>query len=187
MKKIMLIKRLSIFAFIALALSCTKEKVVSQSTAAETNAVLLAGAKGSSKSWKLTGITLKENSNAVQSASASDLPSCEADNVLTFSNNATQTYTQIENTLCTSTDPTTVEKGSWAFTDDGKTLLIDAFVYPTSTQFSDTNEPFLIFFILAQGVPLTVTSITDSTFTIAYTVTDSSNNNYYITVTFTKA
>lgn len=164
-------------------LSCSKSSTTPPS-AAETNAVLLAGAKGGNKSWNLTSATVSVNGGVAQAVT--NIPACESDNVFTFSNNATQEYNEAEGaTSCASGDPSTIEKGSWAFTDDGKTLLIDATYYPTSTQF--TNEQDLPLFILTQGEPLTVSAITASSFTLIYSYTDSSTSTTYaFTITFTK-
>lgn len=166
-------------------LSCSKSSTTPPS-AAETNAVLLAGTKGGSKSWNLTSATVSLNGGIAQAIT--NIPACESDNVFTFSNNATQEYNEDEGTTqCASTDPKTIEKGSWAFTDDGKTLLIDATYYPTSTQIS--NEQDLPLFILTQGEPLTVSAITAASFTLSYFYTDSSSTpstTYSFTIIFTK-
>jgi len=163
--------------------SCSKSETT---PIAETNGTLLAGTKGASKSWSLTSATVSVNGATAQAVT--DIPACESDNVFVFSNNATQDYTETEgSTSCASTDPATVEKGSWAFTDDGKNLLIDGVYFPTSAQFQAEQD--LPLFILSQGEPLTVKQITASSFTVTYSYQDTSTSpatSYFFTVSFTK-
>ena len=177
-----------------LIVSCTKKETTPPS-AAEVNAGLLAGTKGSSKKWKLTSISESINGGAAQTVTAtSGIPACESDNVFQFSNNSAQSYIQTEGaTACNvgGTDPSTIESGSWAFTDDGKSLLIDAITFPTSTQFqneSPSDGYFLYYFILAIGKPLTVTQLTSSSLKVTYsgTYVDNSNvtNTYVDTLVF---
>jgi hypothetical protein len=162
--------------------SCSKS---TSTPVSETDGTLLAGAKGATKSWNLTSATVSVNGATAQAIT--NIPACESDNVFTFTNNSTQDYVETEGaTTCASTDPTTVEKGSWGITDDGKNLLIDATYYPTSAQF--TAEQDLPLFILSQGEPLQLTKITATTFTIAYSYQDTSTTpatTYSFTVTFT--
>jgi hypothetical protein len=176
------------FIAIMVIVSCSK-KETTPPTGAETNATLLAGANGGSKSWKITSISQSANgSTQTLTAASGNIPACEADNIFQFSNNATQSYQTTDGaTQCTTGDPATLESGSWAFTTDGKTLLIDATVYVTSTQ--ATAEPLVGFFVLSQGVPLTVSQISDSSMTINYTYTDTSTTPstvYTFTIIFTK-
>ncbi len=171
---------------ILIIVSCSK-KDTTPPTGAETNATLLAGAQGGSKSWKITSIMISSGGNSqtytTTSTSTNIIPACEADNIFLFSHNATQTYQQTEGaTTCTANDPATLESGSWAFTTDGKSLLIDATVYVTSTQAS--AEQLLSLLILSEGEPLTVTQITDSSMTLTYTYTDTSGTTP-VTYTFT--
>jgi len=175
---------LILFSSVVLITSCSKTETAT--SAAETNAVLLAGTKGGSKSWHLASVSAVINGGASQPLN--NIPACELDNIFLFSNNATQGYTETEGpTLCTSTDPSTLELGSWAFTDDGKSLLIDATVSATSDQFNAEQD--LPFFILSQGEPLTVSQLTATTLVLTYPYTDTSNTpstNYVFTITFTK-
>jgi len=179
---------LSIFLILIIA-SCSKEKA--SPTLADSNGVLLAGAKGSSKSWRIASISESVNGGTAQTVtpSASGIPTCEADNVFLFSNNATQSYTDTEGaTSCTSGDPATVESGSWAFTADGKSLVIDGTVYATTAQFQSTAEPFLGYLILSEGTPLTVSQLTAANLTVSYTYVDNSASpakNFLITLAFT--
>jgi hypothetical protein len=162
--------------------SCTK-KETTPPTAGEVNSGLLAGTKGSAKKWKLTSISESYNGGALQTVTASSgIPTCESDNIFQFSYNSAQSYTQTEgSTTCNyggGSDPNTIESGSWAFTDDGKSLLIDATYFPTSTQFQNESPPngyFLYYFILAIGKPLTVVQLTSSTLKVTYSGTDGSN------------
>ena len=89
---------------------------------AEVKAVLLAGAAGTSKSWKLVTITEKEGTGAEQTLT---LGGCASDNIYKFSNNASQDYEESEGaTKCDPSDASIVEKGTWAFTLDGTILVL---------------------------------------------------------------
>lgn len=181
-----------LFVSLAIIVSCSKKD--SPPSAGEANGALLAGAKGSSKSWNLTSISESVDGGAAQIVtSTSGIPSCESDNVFVFSHTTTQSYQQTEGpTTCTTGDPTTIESGSWAFSEDGKTLFVEATIYPTATQFQNegpSNGYFLYYFILSVGKPWTVTQITANSLTVTYsgTFTDSNNatRNYVDTLIFT--
>jgi hypothetical protein len=167
---------------------CTKTET--KSSAAETAAVLLAGASGSSKSWQVSQLQEQQvGSSSVATINASDLNSCESDNVYTFINNSTQSYTLNEGlSVCTTGDATTIESGSWGLTDDGKTLLIEGVDNITQTQFTAENngkDLLLGYLLLNNGTPLTITQLTANSITLTYLYTDSSNTTYneYITLT----
>lgn len=168
--------------FILVICSCTKSPLT---TVSEWEGTLLAGPRGASKNWMLTAVTVSVNGAAAYLVSG--IPICESDNVFTFSNNSAQDYVQTEGaSFCASTDPTTLEKGSWGITDDGKNLLIAASYYPTTEQF--TAEQDLPLFILSQGEPLQLMEITASRFKIAYSYQDKSLSPapaYSFTLTFT--
>ncbi len=180
-----------VFVSLAIIISCSKKDP--PPSAGEANGALLAGAKGSSKSWNLTSISESVDGGAAQTVtSTSGIPACESDNVFIFSHTTTQSYQQTEGAAtCTNGDPSTIESGSWAFSEDGKSLFIEATVYPTSTQFQneDASGYFLYYFILSIGKPLTVTQITATGLTVTYpgTYTDSNNatHNYVDTLIFT--
>jgi len=124
-------------ATVLLIASCTKSSVAPVS---ETNGTFLAGAKGSSKKWSLTSATVNVSGAVPQAITG--IPTCESDNIFQFIYNSTQDYVQTEGaTMCNSTDPSTLESGSWGFTDDGKSLLIDATLFPTSSP--GTNSSLL--------------------------------------------
>jgi hypothetical protein len=186
-------KSVGVFAIVLIIASCTK-KETTPPTAGETNSLLLAGAKGASKSWAIASISQSENGGAAQTvtpattSNPTGIPACESDNVFQFSYNTGQSYQQTEGaTSCTSGDPSTIESGSWAFTDDGKTLLVDAIVNATSTQLQSTAEPFLGYMILEYGGPLSVVQITATTLTVSYSFVDntvSPANTYLITLVF---
>lgn len=184
-------KGLVVFIAILTVVSCTK-KETTPPTAGETNSLLLAGAKGSSFSWKLTGMQGSVGGSAaadIQQLTGTSFPACELDNVFQFSFNSTQGYQQTEGaTSCTTPDdPSTVESGSWAFTDDGKTLLIDGTVNITSAQAQLTNEPFIGYMILS-GQLLTVNTITATSLVLSYSFVDSSTSQTItILLTFSKA
>lgn len=174
---------------VAATFSCSKEKIVTKNIT-DPLGILLAGDKSSSKSWKITALTQKVNGGTPSTVTVAngDIPTCEGDNIFKFSNNSNQDYIQTEgSTVCDSNrpDPTTIEKGSWAFTNDGKGLIVDTWVYPTSAQFQDANEPFLGYFILSEGEPLTVVTLTDTSLVLSYQYTYNSSN-YELTLTFAK-
>ncbi len=179
------------------AFSCTKDKIVTKNvyiqkpSLSDSLGLILAGDKGSSKSWKIIALTQKVNNGAPQTitVAAGDIPACEGDNIFKFSNNSQQDYLETEGaTVCDSNrpDPTTIEKGSWAFTGDGKGLIVDTWVYPTAAQFQDSaNEPFLGYFILSEGEPLTVVTLSSTSMILSYSYT-LSTDTYLITLTFAK-
>lgn len=155
-----------------LVLSCSKESA--KPSAAESNAVLLAGAKGSSKSWTISQFTQAKNGAAAQDVT-SGLDTEFIDNVYVFTNNATQDYECDEGaSKYNSSDPNVIEKGSWAFTDDGKTLLLDGTIYSEN------------YFLLSLGKPLTISNLTSVSFTASFTVQDTLSNNFLITLNFAK-
>ncbi len=181
-------KSLLVFLAVIVITSCTK-KETTPPTVGETNSLLLAGTKGASKTWKIISISQSINGGAAQTATPSTgIPACEADNTFLFSYNTSQSYAQAEGaSSCTSGDPTTVESGNWAFTDDGKTLLVDALVNATNTQLQSTSEPFLGYMILEYAGSLTVTQITATSLTVTYSFVDntvSPASTYAITLVF---
>lgn len=183
-------KGLFVFVAILIIASCSK-KETTPPTAGETNSLLLAGAKGSSFSWKLTGMqgsVAGGTAADIQTLTGSTFPACELDNVFQFSFNSAQSFTQTEGaSSCTSGDPSTIETGSWAFTDDGKTLLIDGTVSVTSTQAQLAAEPFIGFMILS-GQLLNVNSITSTSLVLSYSfVETTSSQTITIILTFAKA
>jgi len=189
-------KSIILFAIVLIIASCTK-KETSPPTVGESNSLLLAGTKGASKSWKIASISQSENGGTPQSVTPATstnptgIPICEADNIFMFSYNTAQGYQQTEGaTTCTSGDPSTIESGSWAFTDDGKTLLIDSFVNATTAQLQSASEPFLGYMILIYGAPLNVVQITATSLTVSYSFVDTSvspSNTYVITLVFSAA
>lgn len=173
-----------------LIVSCSKSSTTSPS-AAETNATLLAGTKGGSKTWALSSITDASSAGSQSVTAASGIPACESDNVFKFSYDAAQSYAQTEGaTMCNigQTDPSTVETGNWAFSDDGKSLLIESSYFPSSTQIQneDGSGYFLAYMILSEGIPLNVLQITSTSLTVTYTYTDSSSLVHTVTLVFTK-
>ncbi len=144
---------LLMFVVILLIASCTKTETTPPS-GAETNAILLAGAKGASKSWTLSSATGSLNGG---SAGALQLASCFQDNVYKFTNNSTQDYIDNEGaTKCTSTDSTVVESGGWSFTDDGKNLVIDATPYSNNGLFGSLG-PVSVSLITAKNLNVSFT------------------------------
>jgi len=151
--------------------SCTKTET--KTPVATTNGTLLAGASGQSKSWTLKSLTFSVPGSSSQTVT--DMPACESDNTFKFTNNSTQSYQATEGSLtCTSTDPATIESGSWAFTDDGKTLLIDGIPNITNDELNSTDHAYLYFLTLSIHGPLSVSQISDTSITLSYTFTISS-------------
>jgi hypothetical protein len=156
---------------VLLVLSCSKD---SKPSAAETNAVTLAGAKGSSKVWMISTLSLSTNGAAAQDLTSTS-NSCFLDNTYTFTNNATQDYEYDEGaSKCNSSDSYIIEKGSWAFTDDGKTLLVDGTPYSSA------------YFLLSIGKPLSILNLTSASFTATFTYLDSLNNTNLVSMNFVK-
>jgi hypothetical protein len=88
----------------------------------EVQAILLAGKSGNSKNWRLISISEKAGINPEQNYA---LEECFLDNVFTFRNNPSQDYEAIEGpTKCDPLDPEIAESGTWAFTTEGKILII---------------------------------------------------------------
>ena len=108
---------------------------------AETQAVLLAGSKGSSKTWKLSVATYQEASNPSVDF---DLTTCILDNIYLFTNNDDQSYRSTEGaTRCDAADPDLLEAGNWTFTLDGKILVVlpDEVNYADGALFSFLTYP----------------------------------------------
>ena len=175
---------LLLVALVGVIDSCTKTETKNVTSAATANGILLAGTTGQSKSWKLSSISQSKNGGA--NIPASGIPTCESDNVYKFSNNSTQSYEATENTVCTTGDPTTVETGTWAFTDDGKTLLIEGSTNVTDTEIQSTDHDILFYLVLTQWGPLSVTQISDSSVTLTYSFTYNTDK-YVMTVVLAKA
>src|SRR5258706_627016 len=143
--------------------SCSKENA--KPSVAETNGVTLAGAKGSSKSWLLSSGTASLNSGSYQNLS---LDACFLDNIFKFTNNSTQDYESTEgSTKCNSTDSTLVEKGSWALTNDGKSLLIDGTPYSQENLFTSLGES------------VTIVELTDTSLKVSFAIIDGTDTYHY--------
>src|SRR5579872_4161570 len=114
---------------IVIAISCTKDKIekVQIMPVTDSLATFLAGASGASKNWKLVSATGSVDGGVPQPITVA---ACVADNIITFSNNATQAFTQNEGSgtnpvKCNSADSVVVETGNWAFTNNGKNLVVE--------------------------------------------------------------
>lgn len=152
--------------------SCTKTEVKPSTSVSESNGILLAGAKGSSKTWQLASATGSLNNGTAQSITFND---CLTDNVFKFSNDDNQSLEHTEGlTKCTSTDSTLVEKGSWAFTADGKKLILD--VIPYSNQY---------LFYLSLGTPALISDLSETNFKYSFDIVDGTDT-YHYTLTFKK-
>ncbi len=139
----------------------------------EVQAVLLAGEKGSSKSWKVTDIDYQEGTDPIQTFG---FDPCFLDNIYTFKNNDAQDYEANEGaTKCESTDPTLIESGVWTFTTDGKMIIIlpDNLTYSFNILFA-----FLTY-------PATVVELTETSLKIRMNLVDDGINAVY-NITFVK-
>lgn len=127
---------------------------------AEVQGALLAGSKGSTKSWKLTGATVKFNS---QPTVTQDMDECQLDDIFTFSNNAEQTYQLRGGALkCGQYDDDLLEDGTWAFTLDGVMVIILSNKLSISGLFNYNNLPF----------PCKVIALTESALTLEMEIID---------------
>ncbi len=180
----MKIQFLALFVLVSL-IGCNKDEDPEPS-AAEKQALLLAGASGQSKVWILTSLEI-DNVDVFEGL-------CGYDNEYTFFNNATQSFEGTEGEEeCTFwsdengdgiVDPDeifsygpVIESGIWAFTLDGKSILISS---------SDTQSEFAIFSIFTdQGSPLpaTVKTLTETDFSLEMDVS-AGDNNFDATMTF---
>ncbi len=143
---------------------------------AEVNAKLLAGDFGKSKSWSITGGTFQFSSGSVQPFNVSD---CISDNIYTFTNDNSQTYQATEgSTKCAANDPDVVESGTWAFTRDGKMIII--------LSNNTTNSAGSIFSYKGFAFPAEVIQITDASLQIKMTVTSSTSATKTYIFNFTK-
>ncbi len=156
-------------------LACSKDKTVTP--VADANGAFLAGAKGSSKTWKITSVTYTINAGSPNSLT---LDPCVLDNLYTFTNNSMQDFTQTEGSVkCISSDSTVVESGNWAFTNDGKNIVVEGQWY------DDLNQETVFQYIFTAFGEANVTQLTATTFVISYSFTNS-NGKYIVTTTFTK-
>src|SRR5258706_7134778 len=154
-----LLSLLPIVGFLIIADSCSKEQIAS---AAVTNGAYLAGAKGLSRSWRLSSATGSYNGGAVQPINYYE---CYLDNILTFTNNDAQGYENLEGaTKCDFNDPQQVEAGNWALTADGKTLLVKASSISGENFFSFVNAP------------ITVTELNNFSLKLSYSVSNGSDS-----------
>lgn len=114
--------KLLTLAALLLLLSCKEDDP--EPTGAEKQGVLLAGEKGKSKNWVLTGGTAQETGGPVQTF---NFDACFTDNIYTFNNNDAQSYVNTEGaSKCDATHPSEIEKGTWAITLDGEIVIVVA-------------------------------------------------------------
>ena len=147
-----------VFTSFALA-SCKKDNP--KPLASEVNGRLLAGEKGKSKSWRVTDGTFQAGADPVEPFSVN---ACLLDNIFTFTNNDVQSYNAMEGaTKCDPANPDIIESGTWAFTADGKMIIILSNTVPQSSSsfFSYAGFPF----------PAEVTHLSDAAFQIKMTAT----------------
>lgn len=114
----------------------------------EVKARLLAGAKGASKTWKLTSTTVTYEGDT----DTFEFSPCFLDNLYKFSNNATQDYELSEGpSKCATEDPAIIESGTWSFTADGGILVVLTYDF--------TGSDAVLFAYFAH--PATVTELTE--------------------------
>lgn len=162
MKRKPVIARTIALVFIAFfkLISCSEDEP--SPSPAEVSAVFLSGEKGKSKSWKRTGTTYQTPPGEPGPLVIND---CTGDNIFTFSNDDLQSFIQNEGlTKCNDANPDVVESGTWAFTADGKRMIILSGNIPNTTGqvFSYLGLPF----------PAEVVELSESTFKIRMTVTN---------------
>jgi hypothetical protein len=108
--------------------ACKKDDPEPVTPVYEQKAVLLAGAKGQSKNWKLTAYLLKGPNDNLDIFNDPDFGftiECTRDDIFKFTNNANQDYESNEGaTKCGSTDPQLIEKGTWFFSNDAMWINI---------------------------------------------------------------
>jgi len=166
-----LLSTLSVLILSLVIISCGEDDP--EPLPSEVQAVLLAGERGSSKNWKLTGITVKEGTDPEESFGFDD---CFLDNIYTFKNNDSQDYEATEGaTKCDSIDPNIIEAGTWAFTADGKVIII----LPSKL----TSSFNILFTILTY--PASVVELTDTSLKTRMTLEDSGQTVVY-NLTFVK-
>jgi hypothetical protein len=108
-------------------------------TKSETMGVLLAGKSGASKGWILTSLT---SQNSASSITTYTFDACFLDNVFRFQHNELQRYEGTEGSKkCGQAD--LFEAGSWAFTENGKMLIIsiDEFTVSDYVLFASLTYP----------------------------------------------
>jgi len=105
------------------------------------------------------------------------------DNEYKFTNNSTQDFIQTEGTVkCNSGDSTVMESGNWAFTNDGKNIVVEGQWFDDLSQ-----EPAYQYIFTALGEEANVSQLTATTFVVSYSFTSSTSGaKYIVTATFTK-
>lgn len=134
---------------------------------AETQAVLLAGEKGSNKTWKLVNGTQQVNASSEVPLTFDD---CQLDDLFKFTNNDAQDYEMRGGTLkCDDTDPDLLEEGTWAFTLDGTMVVVLSNRTAFSGLFNYYSLPF----------PTEVLTLTDTSMSLKMLIIDSGNTITY--------
>lgn len=160
-----------LLAALTLLSSCGKDDP--EPLMAEVQGALLAGPRGASKSWKLTGATFKFNS---EPTITEELDECQLDDVFTFSNNSEQSYQLRGGALkCSQYDDDLLEDGTWAFTVDGTMVIILSSTISNGGLFNYNNLPF----------PCEVLTLTDSSMILEMEFMDGIDVIQF-TFTFTK-
>ncbi len=130
---------------------------------AETQAVLLAGEKGSSKTWKL--VSGSQQVNAASEVQITFDP-CQLDDLFKFTNNDAQDYEMRGGTIkCDDTDPDLLEEGTWAFTLDGSMVVILSNRTAISGLFNFYALPF----------PAEVLALSDTSMSLRLVIIDDGN------------
>jgi hypothetical protein len=160
-----------IIVLVIMLLACTKEKIITKVTTitkpslADSLNFVLAGPVGSSKTWRISKVT---EINSAGKEVTVGVSICFLDNTFTFTNNAIQDYQCNEGpTKCNSADSVVVEKGNWAFTDDGKSLIVTGIPYSAQNLFTTLGKPF------------TVDQLADGVLKVSFSFFDS-NSHYHL-------
>jgi len=165
-----------LFFIVTILVSCKKDDP--QPLAYESQAKLLAGEKGQTKTWKLVSETQQYNGGTPVTF---NIPACFLDNLYIFSNNDKQEYSSTEGaSKCDASDPTITETGTWSFTADGKMVVVLA----NSYSLQSVNSPSGLF--INYPFPAVVNILTETTLVTKMTITVDTDI-YLLTFTFTKA
>jgi hypothetical protein len=151
----MKISVLTLLVFASL-IGCKKDEDPEPS-AAEKQAVLLAGVSGQSKTWILTGYKTDDVTD--------DNFVCLENNEYTFSNNASQEFSGDEGEeRCVDSNqaplPQSIESGNWAFALDGKTVII------SSLNVTSPIAIFSYYTTLGRPFPAKIISLNEKEFVI---------------------
>jgi hypothetical protein len=169
--------------------ACKKKDPEPVTPVYEQKAVLLAGAKGQSKSWKLTAYNYTETGGSLDIFNDPDFgytATCTRDDIYKFTNNANQDYESNEGaTKCGNTDPQLIEKGTWFFSNDAVWINISP-DQVNSKLYGLFSKLFYDEDFLDLGVaPGKITELTENTLKIEFTYSNGSET-VKMAITLTK-